>query len=260
MLKYHLIDIYTFIFGMCIGSFVNVCICRLPESTSIIRPGSRCPKCHIPIKWYDNIPVFSYLWLRGKCRGCRSAISLRYPVVEILSGSFALGVYVTFGFSIEAMIVFLFICTLLVVTFIDIDHRIIPDLITLPGIPICFIASLVLGKITPLASLGGILLGGGSLWTVAWGYSLLTGKEGMGGGDIKLLAMIGALIGWKGVLFTIFISSAVGTITGIIVMIGSRQRGKLAVPFGPFLSIGAMLYIFFGDLIIHWYLGLTMYG
>ena len=253
MLLPYLIEMFIFLMGLCIGSFLNVCIYRLPESKSIVHPRSMCPNCDTRIPFYDNIPLFSYLWLKGKCRRCKVKISMRYPMVELLGGLVALGTYLRFGLTIETLIYYVFIAALLVVTFIDLDHRIIPDVITLPGIPICFAASFALPAITYKDALLGILVGGGSLFLVAWVYTLLTKKEGMGGGDIKLLAMMGAIVGWKGVLFTIFVASLVGTLAGFAVMLQSRKGMKLAVPFGPFLSIGAIIYIFFGTQLISWY-------
>ncbi|MDP3285329.1 MAG: prepilin peptidase [Desulfobacterales bacterium] len=253
------INILVFIFGLCIGSFMNVCIYRIPLSKSIVTPRSMCPGCNRLISAYDNIPVISYILLKGKCRNCGIPISLRYPIVETISGLTALAVFMRFGISAEGLIYFVFISALLVITFIDIDHRIIPDTISLPGIPIGFLlASLVLPSMNYKTSLAGILTGGGSLLAVAWIYSLITKKEGMGGGDIKLLAMIGAFTGWKGVLFTIFVASAAGTLAGIAVMFKTKKDMKLAVPFGPFLSIGAILYIFFGTDIISWYFRLLV--
>jgi len=215
-----------------------------------------CPKCGNVIRFYDNIPVLSYLWLKGRCRNCNEPISIRYPLVEIISGLFSLCVFLIFGLSLEGIIYYVFISMLLVITFIDIDHQIIPDALSIPGIPAGFIASFVIPSLTYMDSLLGILAGGVSLFLVAWIYELIKGKSGMGGGDIKLLAMIGAFTGWKGVLFTIFISSAVGTLTGIIIMLRTQKGLKLAVPFGPFLSIGAIIYIFFGSQLIYWYLNL----
>jgi leader peptidase (prepilin peptidase)/N-methyltransferase len=212
-----------------------------------------CPNCDTLIPFYDNIPVFSYLWLKGQCRHCEIKISMRYPIVELLGGLFALAAYLKFGLEVQTLIYYLFMAALLAVTFIDIDHRIIPDVITLPGIPIGFAASFALPAITYKDSLLGILIGGGSLFLVAWLYTLLTKKEGMGGGDIKLLAMMGAIVGWQGVLFTIFVASLVGTLAGFAVMLQSRKGMKLAVPFGPFLSIGAILHIFYGPQLISWY-------
>lgn len=256
MIRYHLIDIYLFFVGMCIGSFMNVCIYRLPNEKSILRPRSTCPKCGNLIRFYDNIPVVSYLWLRGKCRHCHTTISLRYPMVEIMTGFFALLVYQWFGVSLTALVYFFFIAALVVITFIDIDHFIIPDMITIPGIPLCFLASFALPTVTFKDSIFGILVGGGSLFAVAWTYHLITGKEGMGGGDIKLLAMIGALLGWKGVFFTIFVSSALGTVIGVIVMLFAKKDRKLAIPFGPFLAMGAIIYVFWGSRILFWYMNL----
>ena len=252
----HLIEIFIFTIGLCVGSFLNVCIYRLPNSKSIVHPGSTCPQCATAIRFYDNIPVLSYLWLKGHCRYCGAAIPLRYPIVELIGGLFALGTYLKFGLTIEMPIYYIFIAALLVVTFIDIDHRIIPDVITLPGIPLFFAASFALPQITYTQSLAGIVLGGGSLFLVAWIYNLITKREGMGGGDIKLLAMIGAVIGWQGVLFTIFASSLIGTLAGLVVMVQSRQGMKLAVPFGPFLAIGSIIYLFFGTRLITLYINL----
>ncbi|MEX1346997.1 MAG: prepilin peptidase [Desulfobacterales bacterium] len=255
MLTY-LIEVSIFIFGLCIGSFLNVCIYRLPASKSIVHPRSMCSNCGTLIAAYDNIPVLSYLWLKGRCRHCQIKISLRYPIVELLGGLLALGTFLKFGLTLEALIYYLFCAALLIVTFIDIDHRIIPNVITLPGIPICFAASFALPTITYKEALLGILIGGGSLFLVAWIYSLITKKEGMGGGDIKLLAMMGAIVGWQGVLFTIFVASLVGTLAGLAAMLQSRKGMKLAVPFGPFLSIGSITYAFFGTPLIDWYFNL----
>ncbi len=250
------LGIFIFIAGLCIGSFLNVCIYRIPASQSIVTPPSSCPKCGYRIRYYDNIPVLSYLFLRGKCRKCGVSISPRYPLVELMTGLFALGVYFRFGLSPAALVCFIFIATLIVISFIDIDHRIIPDIISLPGIPVFFIASFALPSVTWKDALLGILIGGGSLYIVAWTYMAVTKREGMGGGDIKLLAMMGGLIGWQGVLFTIFVSSAVGTLAGLILMAATRKNMKLAVPFGPFLALGAVTHIFFGQRLIYWYFSL----
>lgn len=252
----YLAQAWVFIFGLVIGSFLNVCIYRLPESKSIVQPRSMCPNCGAPVRFYDNVPILSYIVLKGKCRHCDAPISFRYPVVECLSGLLAVGVFLKYGITLESVIYYAFIATLLVITFIDIDHQIIPDVITLPGIPICFAASFVLPKITYLESILGILVGGGSLLVVAWAYHLLTKKEGMGGGDIKLLAMMGAIVGWQGVLFTIFVASAVGTVSGMLIMLKTRKTMKLAIPFGPFLAIGSIVYILFGPQLITWYFNL----
>ena len=254
----HLIEIISFLYGICVGSFLNVCICRIPIGKSIIFPGSACMACQNPVKFYDNLPILSYILLKGKCRTCKAPFSIRYPLTEFLTGLSALFVYYKFGLSLDALLYFIFIAMLIVITFIDIDHQIIPDVISLPGIPIgVLFAALsrnqeIWGAL--IESLIGILAGGGSLYLVALTYKTVTGKDGMGGGDIKLLAMIGALIGWKGVLFTIFAGSAIGTLLGIGGMLYSKNMNmKLAIPFGPFLSMGAVIYIFFGPSIINWY-------
>jgi len=251
-----LIVIIIFIFGMCIGSFLNVCIYRVPESESIADPPrSICPSCKSHIRFYDNIPVLSYIWLKGRCRNCDEPISFRYPLVELMNGIVAVALLFKFGLSMESLIYFVFISSLIVITFIDLDHQIIPDIITLPGIPMGLIASFVLPTITLKASALGLLIGGGSLWFVAWSYNLITHRDGMGGGDIKLLAMIGTIIGWKGVIFTIFASSLIGSCVGIIMVMIKNKNMKFAIPFGPFLSIGAIAYVFLGSRFIAWYLG-----
>jgi leader peptidase (prepilin peptidase)/N-methyltransferase len=177
-------------------------------------------------------------------------------VVELVSGLFAVAIFSMNGFSLESLFLFGLVAALLVVTFIDIDHQIIPDVITYPGIGVGFVASFFLSHITYKESLIGLLLGGGTLLFVAWGYYLLTKREGMGGGDIKLLAMIGAFLGWKGVIFTIFAGSAIGTAAGVIVAVSTGGGRRLAIPFGPFLSVGALLYLFFGPQLIGWYTAL----
>jgi leader peptidase (prepilin peptidase) / N-methyltransferase len=249
-----LIVIIIFIFGMCIGSFLNVCIYRLPESKSIADPPrSICPSCKSHIRFYDNMPVLSYIWLKGRCRNCNAPISFRYPLVELMNGIVAVALLFKFGLSVESLVYFVFISSLLVITFIDLDHQIIPDIITLPGIPMGLIASFALPTITLKASALGLLIGGGSLWFVAWAYNLIAHRDGMGGGDIKLLAMMGTIIGWKGVIFTIFASSVIGSCVGITMMLIKNKNMKFAIPFGPFLSIGAIAYVFFGSQIITWY-------
>lgn len=249
----------AFLYGLCIGSFLNVCIHRLPESRSLIKPRSMCPQCSQPIAFYDNIPVFSFLLLRGRCRNCGTPIAWRYPLVELLGGLAALASAAKFGPSLAALVYFVFTAILIVVTFIDIDHRIIPDVISLPGIVLGLAASFILPSMSFTDSLLGIALGGGSLLAVALIYRLVTKKDGMGMGDVKLLSMIGALIGWKGVVFTIFIGSLVGSLVGIAMVFAQKRKDlKLAVPFGPFLSLGAIVYVFAGSELTFWYFHLTV--
>lgn len=248
--------LFSLVFGMVVGSFLNVCICRLPGEKSIVSPPSHCPVCLCQIRWYDNIPLFSYLFLRGKCRGCGSHISLQYPLVELINGILTLFLFLRFGPTLIFAALFLFCSALVVITFIDIEHQIIPDEISLSGIVVGFALSFFLKGHGWLNSLFGILLGGGSLLLVAYGYERLTGKEGMGGGDIKLLAMMGAFLGWKAVPFIIFTSSLIGSVVGISMMLFQKKDSKLAIPFGPYLASGAVLYIFYGQQLIRWYFNL----
>ncbi len=242
--------------GLSVGSFLNVCIYRLPRELSIVTPRSFCPQCAQPIRAYDNIPLFSYLWLRGRCRHCRAPISWRYPLVEALTGGIALALYFQYGFSLQFALIFLFCAAMIVITFIDLDHRIIPDLISLPGIVIGFLLSFFVSWITVKQSAIGMLGGGGTLFLVAWAYEALTKKEGMGGGDVKLLAMIGAWLGWESVLFTLFAASLSGSLIGGGVMLLRGEGRHYAIPFGPFLAFSAVAYIFCGAPLVDWYLGL----
>jgi len=247
-----LIYIFTFIFGSIVGSFLNVCIHRIPEGRSIIFPPSSCPSCNKPIAFYDNIPIVSFIILLGKCRNCKAPISLRYPLVELLTGILSVISFRVFGLSPVLPFYFAFIAGLIVITFVDLQHQIIPDVISLPGIGIGFMASYFLPH-GLLNSLIGIVGGGGSLFLVAFIYQLITGREGMGGGDIKLLAMIGAFLGWKGVIITLFSGSFAGAVIGIILMLAKGKDSRYAIPFGPFLAGGAIVSLFFGDSLIDWY-------
>lgn len=250
-----IINLFVFILGALIGSFLNVCIYRIPAGESIVTPPSRCPNCGSFIRWYQNIPVFSYLVLGGKCSSCRVRISWRYPFIEALTGALFVLVYSSFDFSAATVVYWLLVAALVVITFIDLDHQIIPDVISLPGIIIGFLCSFAIPWLSWSDSLLGILLGGGSLWLVAVLYEFLTKKEGMGGGDIKLLAMLGAFLGWKAILPIIFISSLVGSLIGVPLMLVKKADSKLAIPFGPFLALGALIYLFWGQQLISWYLG-----
>ena len=246
--------IFVFAMGAAIGSFLNVCIYRLPQDLSIAAPRSFCPACRTPIRAYDNIPILSFLLLGGKCRKCRAPISWRYPLVEALTGGLALALFLKLALTFSFFCYFCFAAVLVVITFIDLDHRLIPDAISLPGILIGFLLSFL--AVTPGVwnSLLGIVIGGGSLYLVAVVYEFVTKREGMGGGDVKLLAMIGAWLGWKAVLFTLFFSSLTGSLVGGALMVARKEDGKLAIPFGPFLTFSAMAYVFFGEKLVRWYL------
>lgn len=253
-------SMFSFLFGAVIGSFLNVCIYRMPREESVVSPPSHCPCCDYRIRWYDNIPLVSYLLLGGKCRGCRAKISLQYPLVELLNGLLTLALFQRFGPTLAFAVLFLFCSALVVITFIDIEHQIIPDEISLSGIALGFVFSFFLAGHSWLNSLLGIVLGGGSLLLVASGYHWLTGKEGMGGGDIKLLAMMGAFLGWKSIPFIIFASSLIGSLIGVSLMVIQKKDSKLAIPFGPYLAFAAVLYIFYGPQLIHWYLTLGSFS
>jgi len=254
MINTNFIIIATAIFGACIGSFLNVCIVRMPEKISIVFPPSSCPRCNYRIKWYDNIPVLSYLLLLGKCRSCRTKISIQYPLVEILTSFSAVYSFIYFSLTLKTLVVFIFICYLIVISLIDLKYQIIPDELSLSGIVIFFLFSIFIKENNILDSVLGIITGGGSLYLIILLYYLIKKEYGMGGGDIKLLAMIGAFTGYKGVFFTIFMASSLGTIIGIPVMIVNKENMKYKIPFGPFLSIASIIYIFHGRDIIIWYL------
>jgi leader peptidase (prepilin peptidase)/N-methyltransferase len=247
-------SITALILGLAVGSFLNVCIYRLPRSESIVYPGSRCPACGTPLKWYHNIPVASFVALRGRCAFCGSSISLAYPLVELCMGVLSLALFVRYGPTLTFVSFFLFVAALLAVAFIDLRTRIIPDVISLPGLVLGFLSSLVRDDITLWQSLIGLLAGGGCLFLVSWGYYLLTKREGMGMGDVKLMAMIGAFLGWQAIIFVILSSSFLGAVTGTFLMLKKREDSKLAIPFGPFLSLGALLYLFQGPALVDWYL------
>jgi leader peptidase (prepilin peptidase)/N-methyltransferase len=238
--------IFLTVAGAAIGSFLNVLIYRIPEGQSIIFPSSRCPRCTHSIRFYDNIPIISYLILKGRCRDCHEKISLRYPLVETITALLSMFLFWKFGLSTKYLFSFIFTCALIVITFIDLDHQIIPDVITLPGIPVFFLIAISFMGIPVLEALLGILIGGGCLFAIAFIYELITKREGMGGGDIKLLALLGAFLGWKSLFFILFVSSLLGAVVGVSVMIARGKDMKYAVPFGPFLSIAAVAYLFVG--------------
>lgn len=238
--------VFTFVFGALVGSFLNVVILRLPaEGESIVFPPSSCPQCKAPIRWYDNIPLLSFLLLRGRCRHCGKKISWQYPMVELAMALLSLGLFFRFGLSAAFAVYFVFCAALLAIIFIDLHHQIIPDAISLPGIVIGLAASLVNPLVPWQSAVIGMLAGGGSLFLIAGGYYLLTGREGMGGGDIKLLAMIGAFLGWQSLPFVVFSSSLLGTVIGIGAMAQQKKGGKTVLPYGPFLALGSYIYVFF---------------
>ena len=248
-----------FIVGAMIGSFLNVCILRLPKEESIAFPGSHCFSCQKPIAWYDNIPILSYLILGGKCRACKKGFSAQYPIVEAVTGGLFILFWRKFGLTPVGGVYLAFSLALLVQSVIDARYKIIPDEITLPGMVLGLIASFVFpqlhGQATHVAGflsgLYGLLLGGGFLWVAGTLAEKILKKEAMGGGDVKLLGVVGAIIGMQGVLWTIFVSSVIGSIVGIYLRL---RKGDEVIPFGPFLAIAAFLYLFIGPACIQMYL------
>ncbi|WP_347357053.1 prepilin peptidase [Bdellovibrio sp.] len=249
-----------FVLGAIFGSFGNVIIYRLPREESIVKPRSHCYSCKTPVKWYDNIPIFSWFILRGRCRKCHAKFSFRYPLVELITAVlFALSYHYA-GLSWTLLEYLIFVFGLVVCTFIDIDHMILPDEFTLSGIVIGLVGAALNPQREFLDALFGMLMGGGFLWGMAYVYYLLTKNEGMGGGDIKLLAWIGAILGWKAIPFVIMSSAVIGSVIGLIAARKQKAGLKTVIPFGPYLALGAVLYLFGGETIALWYLDLFLPG
>ena len=256
--------ISVFALGLIIGSFLNVCICRMPGGMSVVSPSSRCVSCGTPIKFYDNVPILSYILLRGRCRSCKARLSIQYPLVEFLNAALYIIVLNRFGpGSIAVLLVYLvFISSLIVIFFIDLEHQIIPNSITFPGmllavilgstiLPDPFLRSELLGF---KSSITGFLAGGGSFYLIAVTGKAIFKKDAMGGGDIKMMAMVGGLLGWKGVLLTTFLGSLLGSVTGVsLILLKGREWGS-KIPFGPYLAIGALVSLFLGQDIFRWYI------
>ena len=254
-----LIYAFGFFIGIIFGSFLNVCIARIPEEESIVGPRSRCPHCKAMIAWYDNIPLFSFFILGAKCRKCKNKISYIYPLVEWVTGLLAVLCLWKFQFSPKAAIWFFgFICPLIVITFIDWKHYLIPDVISIPFTLVGVLVHQVHQNFhhplqTFYDSLLGIIVGAGSLWVIAKLYKTFRKQEGLGMGDVKLMAMIGAFLGWRAILFVFLFSSLFASIFGILLMIFSRYRLSSALAYGPFITLGALLYLFSGTEILRCY-------
>lgn len=249
-----IIDIPAFIFGMMVGSFLNVVIYRLPLGKSVVKPRSFCPGCGKTISWYENIPVLSWLILRGKCRGCGARISVRYPVIELLGGLLAVLAAHLYGDWINAGFAYAFLMALLAITMIDWDHRIIPDEISLSFTGAGLAWSFINPDLSVISSAAGALAGGGSLWLVGYLYKKIRKVDGMGGGDVKLMAMIGAFLGIGLVLPVIVIASLLGSIYGVS-LIRKGGEGQTAVAFGSFLAPAAAFCMVFGSTLLAWYFG-----
>lgn len=240
--------------GAVLGSFFNVCVYRIPRGLSVVNPPSACPHCDQRIAPYDNVPVLGWLFLRGKCRSCRAPISPRYPAVEALTAAVFALVAWRIGLSWELLPALYFAGAMIVVTLIDFDARIIPDSITFSGV-ILGIASSFLTPVTLWQSLIGAAAGFLLLLAIAWGYQKMTGVEGMGGGDIKFAAMLGAFLGWPGLFLTIFLASLAGSLVGGLVMLIGKGGRKTALPFGTFLAPAALFVYLWGADILRWYGG-----
>ncbi len=242
--------------GLVLGSFYNVCIHRYLSGASIVRPGSHCPSCSHVLAWWENIPLLSYLLLRGRCRECRTRISWRYPLVEGISGLWALLLALRFGLGWPWLVFMLFGGILIIISFIDLDSYILPDIYTLPGGAAAFLCAVFLLGMDWQTSLIGGVAGAGTFLLLQKGYKMIKGVEGMGTGDIKLMFLLGALLGWQALPLMVFMAAVSGLAISLIYLKAPGSRGmQTAIPFGPFLSLGAMLYVLVGPQIWAWYLG-----
>jgi leader peptidase (prepilin peptidase) / N-methyltransferase len=238
-------------FGLVIGSFLNVVIARVPERRSLWMPGSTCPGCGNAIAWHDNIPLVSFLLLRGRCRACAAPIPWRYPMVEAATAALFVVAWLVFGGDLRQFVVaVVFLAALIAITVIDLRHQIIPDVITLPGIVAGLVASVVTDRISWVESMIGILVGGGLFVAV-----IVLSRGGMGGGDLKLGAMLGAFLGWQALLVGLFVAVMLGGLSAVALLASRRLARKDAIPFGPFLALGGAVALFWGEAILAWYLG-----
>ena len=242
------------IMGLVAGSFLNVCIYRIPRKLSIASPPSHCGACGRQLAWYENLPLMSYAVLRGKCRSCGASISAMYPLVEVSTAAVFVAGYWWYGATPVLAVRLLFACAMIALFVIDLQHKILPNQITLPGIAVGLVLSGIAGP-GWIASLVGIVAGAGSLFAVAEVYYSVRGEEGLGMGDVKMLGMIGAFLGWKMVLLTLVLSSLLGSIVGIVILVLKNESLKYALPFGTFLAIGALVSAVAGDTLLAWYLG-----
>ncbi len=247
--------LFAFLFGAIVGSFLNVCIHRLPRGESVVTPSSRCPGCGTPIRAWDNIPLLSFLILRGHCRDCGQPISGRYPLVEGLTGLLFVLSVARFGPTVQAASSLLLVSALVIIAFVDLDHQIIPNVITLPGIPLGLLAGLIDGGPLILDRILGALTGAGFLYLVLLYGGALYGQDAMGEGDLNLMALVGAFLGWKGVIITLLVGCLSGSLVGMTLIALRRLGRRQHIPFGPFLALGALVSLFWGDALIAWYAG-----
>ena len=242
-----LITVTLFIFGLSIGSFANVCIYRLPKKESVVSPVSYCTACLVPIRPLDNIPIISYLVLRGRCRDCNNNISVIYPVIEIITALLLLAGFFKFGLTFDFLVYFVLAPTLVIITVVDIKHQIIPDIITLPGLALGLAAGSY--SIGYANSFMGFLLGCGLFYLLA-----ILSNGGIGGGDIKYIAAAGAFVGWQKVLLIIFIGAVLGTFVGLFQIGFQKKTRKNIIPFGTLLSVATLITLFYGNLLIKLYI------
>jgi len=242
-------------FGLIVGSFLNVCIYRLPLKQSIVWPASRCTTCERPLEWYENVPVVAWVALGGRCRTCHTRVSAMYPIVELVTGALFVGAYLLYGVTPLMFVRTAFGCAMIVLFVIDLQHRILPNVITVTGVPIGFVLSLFLPPGWQ-ESLIGLLVGGGVLFVIGEAYYRLRGIDGLGMGDVKMLAMIGAFLGWRLTLVTLVFASFTGALAGAGMIVTGRGGMKAALPFGTFLAVGAVVAAVAGDQIFSWYVSL----
>jgi leader peptidase (prepilin peptidase)/N-methyltransferase len=262
---FNLLSVFAFAFGAIVGSFLNVVIHRYPLEESIVFPASHCPDCKAPIRWFDNVPIAAWLWLRGRCRDCRQPISPRYPLVELANALFYLAVFLYTGPTPGFLLIAPYVSMLILLIYIDADIQMLPDVIDLPGVAVGLaIGALALGNLHPaltlsasiVDSLGGALLGAATILAIIGAYWLLRRVEGMGQGDVKMLAMIGAALGWRAVPGVLLLAAVSGTLIAIPIALRSERGLQVALPFGVFLGFGTLAVLFFGPTLSEWYLAL----
>lgn len=252
----HVVPAFAVLFGLAWGSFLNVVIHRLPRGQSLVRPRSRCPSCGKPVAAYDNLPLLSYIVLGGRCRWCKAGISARYPLVEASVAAASLVSFLRHGASLEYLAELLFVAAMLALVFIDYDHQILPNAITLPGTAIALALSGPRESLSFMDALLGATVGAGLLFLVSEAYFRVRKIEGLGFGDVKMMGMVGAFLGWKGVLLTLFLGSLSGTLAGIFVLAARGGDMRTKLPFGTFLGLSAIATVYLGPPFISWYSGL----
>lgn len=248
------LQVYSALLGLIVGSYLNVVVYRLPRGLSTVLPRSRCPRCRMPVQPWDNVPVLSFLLLGGRCRSCKVRIPWRYPLIEVATAACFVAGFREFRHSLAGTVIaWVFCAAMIVLALIDLEHFLLPDAITLPGLAVGLLALPRLGWTTDRDAWLGAALGAGSLLAVAWGWYLVRRVHGMGMGDVKMLAMVGAFLGWQGTVSTLFFASLAGSLVGLSMMAGGRLHLQSRLPFGVFLSLGALVTLFFRHEILDLY-------